>query len=309
MDRRKFLQLTALTAAGIATPWPLKAFAEEDLIKLTIVHTNDVHSRIDPFPDNHKRYPGMGGAAARSAIIRNLRKQEGYMLLLDCGDIFQGTPYFNFFGGELEFKLMSDMGYDAATIGNHDFDAGIDGLHKQLVHANFPFINCNYDFRDTVMEGHSHPYKIFKKGKLKIGVTGTGVELDGLVPTKLYGATKYLDPIAEVNKVANHLKNERKCDYVIVLSHLGYKYQSNRVSDIVLAQQSNNIDLILGGHTHTFLKEPVWERNLRDEMVMINQVGWAGVLLGKIEIFFHKKFKKKWASGQTVIVDKKSIDI
>lgn len=252
MNRRKFIQLSAFAGTAIALPWPLQAFGKDEVLKLTILHTNDVHSRIEPFPLDHKRYPGMGGAAERAAIIQNIRKKEENVLLLDAGDMFQGTPYFNFFGGELEFKLMSDMGYDAATIGNHDFDAGIDGLKKQLVHANFPLINCNYDFRDTVMEGQTLPYQIFNKGKLKIGVLGVGVELEGIVPSKMFGNTKYNDPVANANKVANQLKHDHKCDYVICLSHLGYKYDHAKISDVELAKATENIDLILGGHTHTF---------------------------------------------------------
>ncbi|MEZ5009247.1 MAG: metallophosphatase [Chitinophagales bacterium] len=309
MNRRNFIRIGALTGVGALSPWPLQAFAKGDFIKLTILHTNDVHSRIEPFPANDKKYPGMGGAAARAAIIKEIRAKEEHLLLLDAGDMFQGTPYFNFFGGELEFKLMSEMGYDAATIGNHDFDAGIDGLYQQLKNANFPLLNSNYDFTDTIMEGQTLPFKIFNKGKLKIGVFGLGVELDGLVPSKLYGNTKYLDPIKVANETAKHLKKEMKCDYVVVLSHLGFEYSHNKVSDKVLASSSSNIDLILGGHTHTFLDEPVWEKNLEGEMVMINQVGWAGLILGKIEIYFHKSFNKKWTYGETVIVDKKPIGI
>jgi 5'-nucleotidase len=306
MNRRQFIQIGALAGTALVLPNSLSALGRDEAIKLTILHTNDVHSRIEPFPLNHNRYPGMGGAAERSAIIQNIRKKEEHVLLLDAGDMFQGTPYFNFFGGELEFKLMSDMGYDAATIGNHDFDGGIDGLRKQLIHANFPLINCNYDFRDTPMEGQTLPYKVFNKGKLKIGVIGVGVELEGIVPAKMFGNTKYNDPVVNANKMAALLKNEHKCDYVICLSHLGYIYEHAKVSDVVLAKSSENIDLILGGHTHTFLDKPVFVENKRQKPVMINQVGWAGVILGKIEIYFHKNINKNWAFGETVIVDKKS---
>lgn len=309
MNRRNFIRLSALTGALSVSPWPLHAIGKEEIIKLTILHTNDVHSRIEPFPTDHKRYPGMGGAAARASIIKDIRAKEELVLLLDAGDMFQGTPYFNFFNGELEFKLMSEMGYDAATIGNHDFDAGMDSLYQQLENANFPLLNCNYDFRDTIMEGQTAPYKIFKKGKLNIGVFGVGIELDGLVPSKLYGKTKYLNPVNIANETAKFLKKEMKCDYVVVLSHLGFEYDHNKVSDKVLASNSSNIDLILGGHTHTFLDQPVWQRNVEGELVMINQVGWAGLILGKIEIYFQKSFNKKWAYGETVIVDKNPIGI
>lgn len=309
MNRRQFIGNSLLAAAGMSLPTPIMGLAGRDLVKLTILHTNDVHSRIDPFPDDHKRYPGMGGAAARAALIDQIRQKEEHVLLLDAGDIFQGTPYFNFFGGELEFKLMNKMKYDVATIGNHDFDGGIDGLERQVMNADFPLVNCNYDFGNTILDGKTKPYTILKKGRLKVGITGAGVELDGLVPGKLFKETKYVDPVNIVNDTARMLKEEQGCDLVIVLSHLGYQYDGSKVSDVVLAKASKHIDLIIGGHTHTFLEAPVEVMNQNEEAVLINQVGWAGVYLGRIDLFFHKKFRKKYASGQTVIVDKKSIAI
>ena len=161
LPRRNFLRQTATATSLLgfgAFPW--KAMASPQITKLTILHTNDVHSRIDPFPMDGSRNQGLGGVARRSQLIREIRVQEPNVLLLDSGDIFQGTPYFNFFGGELEIKLMSEMGYDATTIGNHDFDAGIEGLVSQLPHATFPFINCNYDFDQTLLRGLTKPYQI-----------------------------------------------------------------------------------------------------------------------------------------------------
>ena len=186
MHRRKFLRQTATasTLLGLgAYPWQVSA--GPNITKLTILHTNDVHSRIDPFPMDGSRNEGLGGVARRSKLIREIRAQEPNVLLLDSGDIFQGTPYFNFFGGELEIKLMSEMGYDATTIGNHDFDAGIDGLLKQLPHATFPFIICNYDFDQTVLRGKTETYRVFDRGGVRIGVLGVGIELEGLVPEYL----------------------------------------------------------------------------------------------------------------------------
>jgi len=226
-------------------------------------------------------------------IVEKIRGEEEHRLLLDAGDIFQGTPYFNFFLGELEFKLMSEMKYDAATLGNHDFDGGIEGLHKQLPLANFPFIVSNYDFSDTLLEGKTKPYKIFQKGPLKIGVLGVGIELTGLVPEKHYKGTQYLDPITSANKYALELKKEQKCDLVICLSHLGYRYRNNKVSDIVLAQNSRNIDVIIGAHTHTFMKKAKTYRNLDEAEVIINQVGWAGMLLGRMDFYFERNKKGK----------------
>ncbi len=297
MYRRSFLKSigiagTCLTVGAV----PAELFAKPEFFRLTILHTNDVHSRIEPFPMDGSRNQGLGGAAKRASLISRIRKEEAHVLLFDSGDIFQGTPYFNLYGGELEFRLMSEMKYDAATIGNHDFDAGIDGLLKQLPHARFPFLIANYDFSDTVLHDQTLPYKIFSPGELKIGVTGVGIELDGLVPASLYKETKYLDPIEKANAAAAHLKLNEGCDYVICLSHLGYRYRYDKVSDIVLARESRNIDLILGGHTHTFLDEPDIQKNRDGQPVVINQVGWGGMKLGRVEVFFEKNRKKHCTS-------------
>jgi len=303
MKRRTFIQKagTATLISSIGT-FPLSAFAKDDLVKLTILHTNDVHSRIEPFPMDGSRNQGLGGAARRASLLKKIRAEEEHLLLLDAGDIFQGTPYFNFFLGELEFKLMSEMKYDAATLGNHDFDGGIEGLHKQLPLANFPFLVSNYDFSDTIMNGKTQPYKIFKKGPLKIGVLGVGIELTGLVPEKHYKGTRYLDPIVAANKIALELKKEQKCDLVICLSHLGYRYRNNKVSDVVLAENSRNIDVIIGAHTHTFMKKATPYRNLDEAEVIINQVGWAGMLLGRMDFYFERNKKGKCMTcGNTLI--------
>lgn len=306
MNRRHFIQTIGSGAllAG-AGAFPLQAFAADpEILKLTILHTNDVHSRIEPFPMDGSRMQGLGGAARRAALIKKIRQEQEHVLLLDAGDIFQGTPYFNVYGGELEMKLMSQMGYDAATIGNHDFDAGIDGLYKQLPNANFPLINCNYDFSNTVLKDKVKPYQIFNRGHIKIGILGVGIELNGLVPKTMYKETQYLDPISNANKIAVQLKNDEKCDFVICLSHLGYKYGENKISDIVLANKSQHIDLIIGGHTHTFLDEPMVEANLDGDPVLINQVGWAGAVLGRLDIFFERNRKGKCVSCRNMLVNK-----
>lgn len=304
-NRRKFIKhISAASLLLGAGNFPVQALAEGGLHKLTILHSNDVHSRIDPFPDDDKKYPGMGGMAQKAALIKKIREQEENILLLDSGDIFQGTPYFNFYHGALEMQLMTAMQYDAATMGNHDFDAGIDGFSQQLVHAKFPIIISNYDMSDTPMYNNYLPYKVFKKQHIKIGVFGLGIELEGLVPKTLYGNTKYLDPIQIAKTYIQILKYDEQCDYIICLSHLGYSYTGNKISDITLAEQTEGIDLILGGHTHTFLENPQLYKNIANENVIINQVGWAGVWLGKIEIFFEKKSGKKWHSGSPVIISK-----
>jgi len=184
----------------------------------------------------------------------------------------------------LEMKLMSEMGYDAATMGNHDFDIGLEGFKKAKRHAKFPFLCANYDFSETILNGETKRYEIFQKGDLKIGVFGIGIELNGLVTENNYGKTKYLDPILTANSVAKELK-QKGCDLIICLSHLGYNYpDSTRISDRKLAQNTSNIDIILGGHTHTFLEKPTIEKNKKGKNVLINQVGYAGLYLGKIDI-------------------------
>jgi 5'-nucleotidase len=221
-------------------------------------------------------------------LIQKIRQEEEHVLLLDCGDIFQGTPYFNMFGGELEMKLMTEMGYDAATMGNHDFDIGLEGFKKAKSHAKFPFLCANYDFSETTLKGETKTYEIFRKGGLKIGVFGIGIELNGLVSSTNFGKTKYLDPITTANSVAKELK-QKDCDLIICLSHLGYDYpDSTRISDRKLAQNTNNIDIILGGHTHTFLEKPTIEKNKKGKNVLINQVGYAGLYLGIINIDVEK---------------------
>lgn len=281
MKRKQFIKQSAFALMALGLK-PLNALANSRE-KLTILYTNDWHSRIEPFPMDGSRNQGLGGAAKRAALIEKIRKETDHVLLLDAGDIFQGTPYFNFFGGELEFKLMSAMGYDAATMGNHDFDLGLEGFKKQLPHAQFPFVVSNYDFSDTLLKNDIVPYKIIRKGNFKIGIIGLGIELQGLVPANLYGNTRYLDPIKSANQYATFLKNQKSCDLVICLSHLGYQYRDGKVSDKVLAASSENIDIILGGHTHSFLKEPDKIINISGKKVWVCQTGWAGINLGRID--------------------------
>ncbi|RKD12506.1 metallophosphatase [Pelobium manganitolerans] len=294
LNRRNFLKTgfsgAALLALGLNSE---SLFAKDDFKKLTILHTNDVHSRIDPFPQDGGPNAGRGGVAPRATLINKIRSEEENVLLLDAGDIFQGTPYFNLWGGELEMRMMSMLGYDAAIMGNHDFDNGVEGFVKQLPHANFPIISSNYDFRDTAMEGKSVPYKIFNKQGIKIGVYGLGIQLDGLVNKAQYGNTKYLDPLAKAKEAESNLKLNHKCDLVICLSHLGFKYRGEKISDVALAGQLSYTDLIIGGHTHTFLNAPERLRNANGAEILVNQVGFAGINLGRLDYVFSSKNSKK----------------
>lgn len=305
MKRRDFIQKTAasgtlLTLGGLS----LSSFGEDEVKKITILHTNDVHSHIDPFPANDPKNPNQAGVARRAAIIEQIRKEEENVLLLDAGDIFQGTPYFNYYGGELEFKLMSMMKYDLATIGNHDFDNGVEGLLAQLPHANFGFVSANYDFMNTVLYGRIEPYKIFNKGGIKIGIFGLGIELQGLVDKKLYRETKWHNPIEIAQDMSRILKEEKKCDIVICLSHIGFNYKNDpeKVCDVMLAQKTKNIDLIIGGHTHTFLEKPVIEKNIVGEEVLINQVGCYGINLGRIDFYLDSSKNVKSNGKRSIII-------
>lgn len=298
MKRRDFIQKTVTGSALISLGGlSLSSFSTIEKAvktkKITILHTNDTHSHIDAFEIDHPKYPNMGGVARRASVIDKIRKEEDNVLLLDAGDIFQGTPYFNYYGGELEFKLMSMLKYDVSTMGNHDFDNGIDGFYKQLPHANFDFVSANYDFKNTILDGIVKPYKILEKDGIKIGIFGLGVELDGLVDKKLYKETVYNNPVEIAKDITKQLKDE-KCELIICLSHLGYLYKNEpeKVCDITLAKQTKDIDLIIGGHTHTFLEKPTIETNLDGKTVLVNQVGCYGVNLGRIDFYFtdDKKF-------------------
>lgn len=297
MNRQQFLKITGAGAAAL-TLAPYSIFGKDGAFasakKLTILHTNDQHSRIEPFDSSYQRNPNQGGFARRAALIQKIREEEKNVLLLDSGDIFQGTPYFNLFGGELEFKLMSLMGYDAATMGNHDFDNGLEGFLKMKPFAKFPFITSNYDFSNTILEGQNKKFQVFNKDGVRVGIFGLGINLEGLVGKRQYQETKYLDPVSIAQHYSDLLRKEKKCDLVICLSHLGYRYDSeNLISDVKLAAQTEGIDLILGGHTHTFLPEPLTYQNRAGKNVIINQVGWAGLLLGRLDFYFdrHKKIQ------------------
>ena len=301
-SRREFIKRATFGTAALSI-LPSKAFSNsKELKQLTVLHTNDMHSHIHPFTSGRNK--GVGGMAQRATIIKQIREEGNQVLLLDAGDIFQGTPYFNVYGGELEFKLMSEMKYDASTIGNHDFDNGLDGLVKQLPHASFPFIVSNYDFSDTEMEGNYLKYKVFNKGGIKVGVFGIGIELEGLVSKNMYGNTFYQNPIEKSNYYADLLKNSLECDLVICLSHLGFKYNTKKMSDKLLASQTKNIDLIIGGHTHTFLNKPVIVENLESENVQIAQVGYAGINIGRIDYFFNRKMCVKKVDGSSIFIKK-----
>ncbi|MBO0932906.1 bifunctional metallophosphatase/5'-nucleotidase [Fibrella aquatilis] len=288
-NRRQFLKYLGATAViAPALPQALLAAtkAAPKATALTILHTNDVHSRLDPFPMDGSRNAGKGGVARRMTLLQQIRSEQKNTLLLDAGDIFQGTPYFNLYKGEPEMLAMNRLGYDAGTIGNHDFDGGIENMRDQFGKATFPLLVANYNFKNTVMDGRTKPWQVFKKDGIRVGVFGLGIQPKGLIPENLYKETRYLDPIDISTDMARRLRQEEKCDYVICLSHLGFKYPDATVSDQVLAAKSKDIDLIIGGHTHTFLDAPVTVNNANGKPMLINQVGFAGINLGRIDLTF-----------------------
>ena len=287
-NRRQFLKTLAAGSIAAAIPFPVEG-TSSSRNTLTILHTNDVHSHLEPFDRNHPTFPKMGGFARRASIIKKLRKQKEHVLLLDAGDIFQGTPYFNFFGGKPELELMSKMQYDAATIGNHEFDNGMQHLAEQLQYADFPFICSNYNFEGTIMEGKPLPWKIIEKGPFRIGIIGLGINPAGLVSPVNYEGMEWLNPVKIGEETASFLKNEKNCNLIIALSHLGIDSTSERPdSDQKVAAETSSIDIIIGGHSHTFLDEPQQIKNKEGKTVIINQVGWGGVILGQLDIVLNK---------------------
>jgi 5'-nucleotidase len=291
MKRRQFIKQSVIASGAIGlTTEIIPVLNSERKFKkhITVLHTNDVHSHIEAFSSNHRKYPNRGGVSRRYALIEKIKKDNPHTLVLDAGDSFQGTPYFNFYGGELEFKLMSKMGYHASTIGNHEFDNGIDNITAQLRHANFDMLNANYDLSNTSLDGMVKPHQIYEIDAVTIGVFGLGIELEGLVSKNMYKEAKYLDPVEIAQDQIKVLKKEYQCDLIICLSHLGYQYDSSKIDDIKLAQQTRDIDLIIGGHTHTFLDKPTQVKNKSGKITLVNQVGWAGLNLGKIDFYFNE---------------------
>lgn len=292
MDRRHFIHNSLLASTGLLLPQSYMQASERDQYqKLVILHTNDTHSRIDPFEQGE--YQGLGGVSARHALIQQIRREEKHVLLVDAGDIFQGTPYFNMYHGELEMKAMAMMGYDCGTFGNHDFDMGTDNLATQSQHANFPFVVSNYYANDTALHNVIKPYTIIQKGSLRIGILGLGLDLEGFVPRENFQNLVISNPTIEAEKIAKILRYDEKCHLVIALSHLGYTYPGKKTfSDTQIAQEVDNLDIIIGGHTHTFLSCPKMVQKGDKKFVLINQVGFGGINLGRLDVYFDHRSEK-----------------
>lgn len=287
ISRRSFLKSVGALAFAASPLGGLLSsckVGEERSQHLTILHTNDVHSHIDPFPEDDPRYHGLGGYARRQSLIDNTIAKVGAdnVMVFESGDMFQGTPYFNYYRGMLEMQLMNRMHVDGVTIGNHEFDNGVESLCKCMEAANFPFINANYDITDSRARGLVKPYKIFERGGMRVGVFGLGVKLAGLVGPRNCKGFTYNDPVDVARDMSKKLRNEG-CDLVIALTHIGHEMY-DQIDDVTLAKTDVDIDLILGGHSHTFLPNAVHVKNANGKDIVINQVGFGGINVGVLEL-------------------------
>lgn len=262
--------------------------AAEKKIKLVILHTNDTHSQVEPTEKSNLKTADMGGYARRMGVIEKIRSEEKNVLLFDAGDFSQGTPYFNFFNGRVEIDALNRMQYDAGTLGNHEFDNGIDTLAVILKNARFPLISSNYEVDNTPIKNQIQPYLILKKFGLKIGIMALNVDPKSLIIESNYRGLVYRDPIEKAQELSAFLKNKKKCDLVICLSHLGSDSTAIDVNDFTIAHQTKHIDIILGGHSHSLL-ENTKTNNADGKKVIIAQMGKSGLYLGRIDIELEKK--------------------
>lgn len=257
--------------------------------KITILHTNDTHSCVYPLNPNlaDTMLAGRGGFVRRAGMIKQEREKNPKLLMLDSGDFSQGSTYYTLYKGDVEVGLMNLMGYDAATLGNHEFDYGVENLARLARKAEFPIVCANYDFTGTPLEGLIKPYTVIKRDGVKIGIFGVSPQLDGLVMAESCKGVKYNDPVKAANDVARLLKEREKCDLVICLSHLGWDLIGT--DDTEMMQQTRNIDIVLGGHSHSYFTEMKYMKNLDGKAVPNDQNGKHGIFVGKIVVDFSSK--------------------
>ena len=284
INRRRFITTSAAFAAALATlPRELIATSADEIV-ITILHTNDTHSQIDPLPPND-RNAGKGGVARRATLVKRIRKENPNTLLVDAGDVLQGTPYFNFYRGEVEYKAMSAIGYDVGTLGNHEFDNGVEALAAALKFANFDLVAANYDVKGTVLEGRIKPYVVKTVGGLRVGLFGLGISPVALITPANFKGVTYNDPVVSARDVVKTLREKERCALVVCMSHLGYYVNGDR-GDSFVASQVDGIDFIAGGHTHTFMEKPVIQRQPCGADTLIFQVGKSGINVGRIDFTF-----------------------
>jgi len=297
INRRTFLTTSAVFgAAVVGFPRDLfKTSAAETVI--TILHTNDTHSQIDPLPAND-RNAGKGGVARRATLVKKIRQENPNTLLIDAGDVLQGTPYFNFYKGEVEYKAMSAIGYDAGTLGNHEFDNGVDALAAALKFANFDIVSANYDVKGTTLEGRVKPYVVKTVGGVRIGLFGLGVSPTGLITPDNFKGITYIDPVVAARDVVKKLREQERCALVVAMTHIGYN-ADGKSGDSFVASQVDGIDFIAGGHTHTFMEQPVTQKQPCGAETLIFQVGKSGVYVGRVDFTF-RSGKLAAASGRVL---------
>jgi len=299
--RRDFLKTAAI--AGVSLPlarssslfhssnssralWePLLEPAKGETV-ITVLHTNDTHSQIDPILSNDKTYPDKGGVARRAILVKRIRKENANTLLIDAGDVLQGTPYFNFYKGEVEYKAMSLIGYDAGTIGNHEFDNGVESLATALQFANFDIVSTNYDVRGSALEKKVKTHVVKEVGGVRVGLFGLGISPIGLITPENFQPLKYLDPVRMSRGVVKLLREQEKCALVLGMSHLGYypkPKDADEIGDTQMASQVDGIDFIASAHTHTFMEKPVLQKTPNGGNTIIFQVGRSGIYVGRVD--------------------------
>ncbi|TVQ66157.1 MAG: twin-arginine translocation signal domain-containing protein [Balneolaceae bacterium] len=289
MNRRDFLQRSAALAGSLAMPALFSR--DRNSVKmqetdLTILYTNDTHARIEPFPENARRFAGLGGIARRASLIDKVRQTQKNVLLLDAGDIFHGTPWFDVYGGSVDLDLMTRMGYDAAAIGNHEFDRGPDGFAEAAQKAGFPFLAANYDVRNTPMNPFVERFIVREFSGFRVGIFGLGIGFSGLIDSANSGDVRAYDPIRNAETAVESLKEYYRCDIIICLSHLGFSYIQTRNDDLRLTERIQGIDIIIGGHTHTFMEEPLIFPRENGSSTLITHMGHSGVRVGRIDVSF-----------------------
>ena len=280
MMRKLYFMIGVCLLSGMA--------AAQSVKELRLFHTNDMHSRVEPFPEDYQDtlLAGKAGMVRRATFIKQQRELHPDLLLFDCGDFSQGTPYYNIYRGEVEVRLMNEMCYDAGTIGNHEFDFGLENMARLFRLADFPIVCANYDVTGTVLEGLVKEYVVLRRKGMKIGVFGLGTQLEGLVAKESYGGVKFEDPVSEAQRIADLLRTEEKCDVVICLSHLGW--QGELYSDIELIENTRGIDVVLGGHSHSYFEAPVYYKNLDGVEIPLQQMGKHAAFVGKMVLTLQK---------------------
>ena len=307
INRRKFLTSSFFCGSAFAISRGSNGFVGSmlsalDEIKITILHTNDTHSQIDPLPANDK-YAGKGGVARRAMLVKKIRRENPNTLLVDAGDVCQGTPYFNFFKGEVEYKAMSMIGYDAGTLGNHEFDNGVGSLAAALKFANFDIVCANYEVKGTPLEAIVKPYVVKTVNGIRVGLFGLGISPVSLIDPANFKGVTYLDPITTAREVVNTLRQKEKCGLVVCMSHLGYSEHPRQgaLIDTTVASQVDGIDFIASGHTHLFMEKPLMQQQPCGKETVIFQVGKSGIYMGRVDFTFR--------DGRVAKVDGRLLDL